>query len=55
MTQDDLLAYLNEEGLSEAERLKRLQELHAEGLLYDDHGSAIIGSRSQAPLYPKDN
>ncbi len=55
MPYDAMLSKINEEGISDDERAKRMKELHAfvksQNHLYDDHGSAVIGSRDRSPKF----
>jgi hypothetical protein len=55
MLYDQLLEEVNEEGISEITRAERIQKvkeyIKAESHLYDDHGSAVIGSREGPPHY----
>lgn len=55
MLYDQLIEEINEEGISDATRLERIQKLKeyikAEAHLHDDHGSAIIGTRDGPPHY----
>lgn len=55
MIYEELIAEVNEEGISKDTREKRIQQLHkfikAQTHLHDDHGSAIIGDRETPPQF----
>ena len=55
MLYEKLMTKVNEEGLSEDTREKRIKQLRefiqSQSYLYDDHGSAIIGDRKTPPKF----
>ncbi len=55
MLYEELIAEVNEEGINEDTREKRIKLLHefikSQSHLHDDHGSAIIGDRDSPPNY----
>jgi len=55
MLYEKLMTKVNEEGISEDTREKRIKQLRefikSQSYLYDDHGSAIIGDRKTPPKF----
>ncbi|MCB1072599.1 MAG: hypothetical protein H7A41_05450 [Chlamydiales bacterium] len=55
MLYEKLLTEVNEEGISEDTREKKIKQLHefikSQSYLHDDHGSAIIGDRQNSPKF----